>query len=245
MVCTIAFSMGIDKSDIQSVIHYDMPKSIENYVQEIGRSGRDGHLARCHLFLGNEDFFLIRRLLLTDLLDHHAAILLTNHLLVSAKKLLLSIVEPELAQSKKRKLKSVSGNMDEFEHEDAMNRYYKDGRIKMADVDEKDIYLFIDVKETIAMLDLKREVVMTMLNSLEKVQGSDRFYRFMGVLPGSVGIRFHKTSPSQAAEQSEFIKTFIDISREYQGVFRCSMRNLAYATSMSPFAIPRLLYTLQ
>ena len=56
--------MGIDKSDVQSVIHYDMPKSVENYVQEIGRAGRDGKLARCHLFLNNEDFFLIRRLIL-------------------------------------------------------------------------------------------------------------------------------------------------------------------------------------
>jgi ATP-dependent DNA helicase Q4 len=49
--------MGIDKSDIQSVIHYDVPRSIENYVQEIGRAGRDGTLARCHMFLNNTDFY--------------------------------------------------------------------------------------------------------------------------------------------------------------------------------------------
>jgi len=49
--------MGIDKADIQSVIHYDMPRAIENYVQEIGRAGRDGNLARCHMFLNNDDFY--------------------------------------------------------------------------------------------------------------------------------------------------------------------------------------------
>lgn len=86
LVCTIAFSMGIDKSDIQSVIHYDMPKSIENYVQEIGRAGRDGKLARCHMFLNNEDFFLIRRLILTDLLDHYNALKLTNKVIVESKR---------------------------------------------------------------------------------------------------------------------------------------------------------------
>ncbi len=86
LVCTIAFSMGIDKSDIQSVIHYDMPKSIENYVQEIGRAGRDGTLARCHMFLNNEDFFLIRRLILTDLLDNYNALKLTNKIIVEAKR---------------------------------------------------------------------------------------------------------------------------------------------------------------
>lgn len=46
--------MGINKSDIRAVIHYNMPMNFECYVQEVGRAGRDGEDAHCHLFLDSK-----------------------------------------------------------------------------------------------------------------------------------------------------------------------------------------------
>lgn len=63
MVATVAFGMGIHKPDIRFIVHLDMPRTIEQYYQEIGRAGRDGLPAECLMLYGVQDFVVYKRFL--------------------------------------------------------------------------------------------------------------------------------------------------------------------------------------
>ncbi len=66
VVATIAFGMGIDKANIRYVYHYNLPKSLENYAQEVGRAGRDGEPSTCEVFVCGDDLEVLENFITAD-----------------------------------------------------------------------------------------------------------------------------------------------------------------------------------
>lgn len=81
IVATIAFGMGIDKANIRAVYHYNLPKTLENYQQEIGRAGRDGNASHCEMMACGDDLIVLENFVYGDTPTPAAVRQLMDHLL--------------------------------------------------------------------------------------------------------------------------------------------------------------------
>ena len=93
VVATIAFGMGIDKGAIRAVFHYNLPKTLENYVQEVGRAGRDGQESYCEVLACLDDLVTLENFVYGDTPDGPAIKSVAEHVLLVGEEFDLSLYD--------------------------------------------------------------------------------------------------------------------------------------------------------
>lgn len=239
MVCTIAFGMGIDKQDIKGVVHYDMPKSLENFVQESGRCSRNlSESGHCHVFVNSDDFATQRRYVFGSVGSHGSAVEKLLDLVYCKKRKNRGLNFSEMTASAASSSGSIqtsittsSGSqalapvvqewvaagvknpIDKIETDWQVNR--QGGSAAELELDSSYAVLLND-KETARHLNTEVDEVHSLLANLERISGSS--FNLYSSFPAKIRLRFYNKSPDDLQKKDLFLRELLPLARTISGV---------------------------
>jgi hypothetical protein len=237
----MAFAMGISKPDVRLVINYDMPPSIDQFLQQVGRTGRDKKEAFVHTFLHDEDYFAQRNMIYLENIDKNQIKKMMDYL--------YSLINPIQIKQKRNFTDMIENKSPiKIQSADELNntlpRTISFNFTAAADLSK--------IKKQMQLFLLLNLINNKDLNAHRNVLGFDRGLEedkikisSLGVGPSVLRLRFYKTSPEKLMETEPNIKTMIELSREYQGFFKFNTLEVCEKLGITHTELINYLYSLQ
>eukprot|EP00798_Chlamydomonas_sp_ICE-L_P005332 gene5332-12927_t len=223
VVATVAFGMGVDTASIGAVVHTTLPRSLEDYVQQAGRAGRDGREARCYLVLDDADYMKLRSLTFSNAVELssvesfiHKVFRTTGDNAIAAGPMRFGVLP-------------IIGTRKQLPYCPLVFTTTGDNATARGPMR----FGILPIKDTQADLDIAEETMETVLSHLQGHDGCG----YLAVLPTTsvhVDVYFHNTQPKVLAERSQVVAAILAIKpRVTKGAHRCHMAKLVEAAGMS------------
>jgi ATP-dependent DNA helicase Q4 len=249
VVATVAFGMGIDIASVDAVVHATMPRSLEEYVQQIGRAGRDGSEGQCYAHLAEQDFISLRSLAYSGTVTKESV------------KTVLSRVFPQSEEEAQEKNSEdeegeeedldKSDNSDSDASENAAKARKREAPKKALNKtaaprstsSEKRRFGVLNSRKLATEVDMQEESIEAMLGYLEADE--EPYLRVLPKVANTAKISFYAAPAEQMAQQYPIVDSVLAIcSRPRNGLYSVNTAKLAEAAQKPPGAVLQDLQTL-
>lgn len=251
--------MGIDKKDIEAIIHFNLPKTLEGYIQEIGRAGRNGKKALCHLFLEDEDYFRLRGFVIAEGSGTAEVSKVVEKVMKGGRREEESKNKEEGDEDKSEEDKEEDENENEKQEDEEIRekeeenenakgleqeeqvfmdneminlKRKKESKKKLVKRINDGINYYILENDLVKETEMKSGQIMTILLKMEDCQ--PLAFEAFPITKISVSLKFYKTSIQELSKKYELLKNILEHSKTKNGCYSFNLVNLSNLIKKKP-----------